>query len=195
MSTAAWVPVRLIEPAEVKLTQPHFFLNSSLPVHLLLHLQCSFFQLRVKQEYQKLLAFIVPCAKFILKRAAMGEKNSGDALNIHSRVLLIGLSSSWKIFNDILLNILSITNLYNSGSRLLWKTVSSNWKFSHYKADCGSTVTFCGYQLTATPENEVLINPSEDNLDALLSSFPPQPSAGSSLYLGSLTHWQSGCLS
>ena len=49
----------------------------------------------------------------------MGEQNSGYALNIHSRVLLVGLSNSLKISNDVLLHGLSLTELYNAGSRLL----------------------------------------------------------------------------
>ena len=38
----------------------------------------------------------------------MGEQNSGDALNIHSRILLVGLSNSLKIFDDVLIHGLSL---------------------------------------------------------------------------------------
>ena len=58
---------------------------------LTLDLTSSFFQLQVHEDDQPYLAFLVPCGKFLLQRASMGELNSGDNLNINSRMLLLGL--------------------------------------------------------------------------------------------------------
>ena len=59
---------------------------------LSLDLVSSFFQLCVDKRDQHYLTFIVPDGKFYMKRAAIGEKNSGDTLNVHTRCLLVGLS-------------------------------------------------------------------------------------------------------
>ena len=68
---------------------------------------------------------------------------------------------------------MSLTDLYNAGSQLLFNAVKSNWKFSRRKTSCGTSVTFCGYKLQATPANEVLINPADASITALLEFKSP----------------------
>ena len=68
---------------------------------------------------------------------------------------------------------MTLTNLYTAGSQLLFNAVQSNWKFSRRKTTCGTTVTFCGYRLTATKDDEVLINPVDSNISALLDFQSP----------------------
>ena len=45
---------------------------------LTLDLTSSFFQLHVHPDNQAYLAFLVSCGKFLMTRAAIGEKNSGN---------------------------------------------------------------------------------------------------------------------
>ena len=91
------------------------------------------------------LTFIVPDGKFFMKRATMGKKNSGDALNSHSHCLLVGLENNLKIFDDVLVYEMGINKLYESGSKLLWNATKANWKFSQKKAQCSSNLTYCGH--------------------------------------------------
>ena len=99
--------------------------------------------MHVDERDQHLLSFIVPNCKFVMKRAAMGEKNSGEALNSHSRCLLVGLEKHLKIFDNVPIHRMSINKLYEAGNRLLWNATRSNWKFSLSKAKCSANLTYC----------------------------------------------------
>ena len=135
---------------------------------LVLDLLQSFFQLRVDPADQHLLAFICPAGKFRLKRCPMGQCNSQDSLQVHSRCLLIGLEHCLKIFDNILLYANDLTDLYRKGSRLLWNAVAKNWKFSLPKIQCSTKLEYCGYMLQVSPTGTVSTFPSTNCITDLI---------------------------
>ena len=141
---------------------------------LTLDLTSSFFQLRVADEDQHYLAFLVPCGKFLLQRAAMGELNSGDNLNINSRMLLLGLEGSLKIIDDFCLHGITLNRLWTWASRLLHNACRMNWKFNPSKAECATAVEFCGYTMKAAPDLTVSMLPSPNSITDLTQFEPPR---------------------
>ena len=139
-----------------------------------LDLTSSFFQLRVAEEDQDYLSFIVPCGKFALERAAMGELNSGDNLNINTNPLLLGLEGSLKIIDDFCIHAITLDQLWAWASRLLFNASRMNWKFNPSKAACGSSVEFCGYSLNAAPDTTVSVLPSPNSINDLTKFETPK---------------------
>ena len=63
----------------------------------------SYFQLRIAEASQPLLAFICPFGKFVMTRVPQGWIASGDHLNIQTRILLQGLERCAKIVDNTIL--------------------------------------------------------------------------------------------
>ena len=147
---------------------------SSACAFITLDLTSSFFQLRVAEEDQDYLSFLVQCGKLNLQRAAMGELNSGDNLNINTNPLLLGLEGSLKIIDDFCLHSITVDQPWTWASRLLFNTLRMNWKFNPEKAQCTSSVEFCGYTMQAAPDNTVSVLPSPNSITDLTKFAPPK---------------------
>ena len=104
----------------------------------------------------------------------MGDLNSGNNLNIHSRLLLLGLEGSLKIIDDFCLHGTTLDHLWTWASRLLHNACRMNWKFNPDKAQCASAMEFCGYTMKAAADLTVSILPSPNSIADLTKFEPPR---------------------
>ena len=93
----------------------------------------SYFQLRIAEESQPLLAFVCPFGKYVMRRVPQGWLAAGDHLNIETRIILQGIDRCAKIIDDTLLMPRTANEAYLMGSKICINAISRNFKFSQTK--------------------------------------------------------------
>ena len=140
---------------------------------IVLDLINSYFQLRIAEESQPLLAFVCPFGKFVMRRVPQGWLAAGDHLNIETRIILQEIDRCAKIIDDTLLMPRTANEAYLMGSKICINAISRNFKFSQTKFKVAPVVQFAGLLLKAQPTGTVLIGPDPSRISDLLDLRSP----------------------
>ena len=82
-----------------------------------------------------------------------------------------GISGIQSLMDDFLLFAGEINEAYKKTLQLLLNAVLNGWVFSNKKFRVSTRIEFCGIDLEANQDGQVVISPSPDRLSALLE-FP-----------------------
>ena len=64
--------------------------------------------------------------------------------------------------------------LWDRGSTLLHNAIRTNWKFSIEKGQCGTSISFCGLELSADANLQVTVLPSNNTIKELINFDSPR---------------------